>query len=166
MPSTSAFSILTSAARARAVNDDPAYLDLITKTLEHLGPSSAAPQELRIFKLKHANVEDRSFTYRDRQVTQPGVATMLRNLVDGADTRGGLTTTAATSARDTRSSGTPTPNTPGSNGSGVVVQYYVEASNVNVAEQMVLMIQTQRAYELNAKVVSTSDAMLARLTQL
>jgi flagellar basal-body rod protein FlgG len=55
---------------------------------------------------------------------------------------------------------------PGTNGSGVVVQNYVEASNVNVAQELVLMIQTQRAYELNSKVVSTSDQMLARLTQL
>ena len=63
-------------------------------------------------------------------------------------------------------SGSPTPNTPGLNGAGVLNQYYVETSNVNVAEAMVSMIQTQRAYELNSKVVSTSDAMLARLTQL
>ena len=47
-----------------------------------------------------------------------------------------------------------------------MVQNYVEASNVNVAQELVLMIQTQRAYEANAKVVSTSDQMLARLTQL
>ena len=45
-------------------------------------------------------------------------------------------------------------------------QRYVETSNVNVAEELVSMIQTQRAYELNSKVVSTSDQMLARLTQL
>ncbi len=67
---------------------------------------------------------------------------------------------------ETASSGTPTPTTPGTNGSGVLVQNYVEASNVNVAEELVSMIQTQRAYELNSKVVSTSDQMLARLTQL
>jgi flagellar basal-body rod protein FlgG len=42
----------------------------------------------------------------------------------------------------------------------------VEASNVNVAQELVLMIQTQRAYELNSKVVAVSDQMLARLTQL
>jgi type III secretion protein C len=67
----------------------PAYLDLIAKTLDQLGPSSAAPQELRIFALKYANVEDRSYAYRDRQITQPGVATMLRNLIEGGgDTRG------------------------------------------------------------------------------
>ncbi|MEF8706809.1 MAG: flagellar basal body rod C-terminal domain-containing protein, partial [Candidatus Accumulibacter sp. UW27] len=48
----------------------------------------------------------------------------------------------------------------------LVLQNYVEASNVNVAQELVMMIQTQRAYELNSKVVSTSDQMLARLTQL
>ncbi|MEY2633368.1 MAG: hypothetical protein RIR00_2022 [Pseudomonadota bacterium] len=67
---------------------------------------------------------------------------------------------------ETASSGTPTPNTPGLNGAGILSQGYVETSNVNVAEELVSMIQTQRAYELNSKVVSTSDAMLGRLTQL
>ena len=67
---------------------------------------------------------------------------------------------------ETASSGTPTPNIPGNNGAGVLNQGYVETSNVNVAEELVTMIQTQRAYELNSKVVSTSDAMLGRLTQL
>jgi flagellar basal-body rod protein FlgG len=67
---------------------------------------------------------------------------------------------------ETAASGTPTPNTPGTNGAGTVNQLYVETSNVNVAEELVTMIQTQRAYELNSKVVSTSDAMLGRLTQL
>jgi flagellar basal-body rod protein FlgG len=42
----------------------------------------------------------------------------------------------------------------------------VETSNVNVAEELVQMIQTQRAYELNSKVISTSDQMLGRLAQL
>jgi flagellar basal-body rod protein FlgG len=67
---------------------------------------------------------------------------------------------------ETAASGTATPNAPGSNGAGIVNQGYVETSNVNVAEELVTMIQTQRAYELNSKVVSTSDAMLGRLTQL
>ena len=67
---------------------------------------------------------------------------------------------------ETAASGTPTPNTPGTNGVGTVNQGYVETSNVNVAEELVSMIQTQRAYELNSKVVSTSDAMLGRLAQL
>lgn len=67
---------------------------------------------------------------------------------------------------ETASSGTASPNTPGTNGAGTVNQAYVETSNVNVAEELVTMIQTQRAYELNSKVVSTSDQMLGRLTQM
>ena len=55
---------------------------------------------------------------------------------------------------------------PGMNGAGRLMQNYVETSNVNVVEEMVSMIQTQRAYEINSKAVQTSDEMLARLAQL
>lgn len=102
-------------------------------------------------------------------VTQPGVAAptqigsiQLATFVNS----GGLQSMGQNLFMETASSGTPTPNAPGSNGAGVLNQGYVETSNVNVAEELVTMIQTQRAYELNSKVVSTSDAMLGRLTQL
>lgn len=67
---------------------------------------------------------------------------------------------------ETASSGVPTPSEPGFDGAGVINQGYVETSNVNVAEELVNMIVTQRAYEINSRVVSTSDQMLARLAQL
>ncbi|CAD5379344.1 flagellar component of cell-distal portion of basal-body rod [Pseudomonas sp. OF001] len=67
---------------------------------------------------------------------------------------------------ETDSSGAPNENVPGLNGTGVLYQGYVETSNVNVVEEMVSMIQTQRAYEINSKAVETSDEMLARLAQL
>jgi flagellar basal-body rod protein FlgG len=67
---------------------------------------------------------------------------------------------------ETASSGTPAANTPGSNGAGLLNQGYIETSNVNVVEELVNMIQTQRAYEINSKAISTSDQMLQRLTQL
>lgn len=67
---------------------------------------------------------------------------------------------------ETAASGNPNTNTPGSNGAGLLTQGYVETSNVNVVEEMVNMIQTQRAYEINSKAISTSDQMLQRLTQL
>jgi flagellar basal-body rod protein FlgG len=79
---------------------------------------------------------------------------------------GGLQSVGENLYVETASSGTPTPNTPGTNGTGLLNQGYVETSNVNVAEELVSMIQTQRAYELNSKAISTSDAMLGRLTQL
>jgi len=67
---------------------------------------------------------------------------------------------------ETAASGTPNANTPGTNGLGVLNQGYVETSNVNVVEELVNMIATQRAYELNSKAIQTSDQMLARLSQL
>ncbi|MGI9027127.1 MAG: flagellar basal body rod C-terminal domain-containing protein, partial [Burkholderiaceae bacterium] len=62
--------------------------------------------------------------------------------------------------------GTAATNTPGTNGTGLINQCYVETSNVNVAEELVNMIQAQRAYELNSKAITTSDQMLQKLTQL
>ncbi len=67
---------------------------------------------------------------------------------------------------ETASSRAPTENAPGINGAGLLYQGYVETSNVNVAEELVNMIQTQRAYEINSKAISTSDQMLQKLTQL
>jgi flagellar basal-body rod protein FlgG len=67
---------------------------------------------------------------------------------------------------DTAASGNPSPGTPGQNGIGTVKQGYVELSNVNLVEEMVSMISTQRAYEINSKAVSTSDQMLQKLSQL
>ncbi|ASU38278.1 flagellar basal-body rod protein FlgG [Herbaspirillum sp. meg3] len=67
---------------------------------------------------------------------------------------------------ETAASGTPAPNTPGTNGAGALWQGYVETSNVNVVEEMVNMIQTQRAYEINSKAITTSDQMLAKLSQM
>lgn len=67
---------------------------------------------------------------------------------------------------ETASSGNPGTNAPGTNGAGLLVQSFVETSNVNVAEELVSMIQTQRAYEINSKAITTSDQMLQRLSQL
>lgn len=67
---------------------------------------------------------------------------------------------------ETDSSGGPNQTAPGQNGAGLLNQGYVEASNVNVVEELVNMIQAQRAYEINSKAVQTSDQMLARLAQL
>lgn len=102
-------------------------------------------------------------------VTQPGstATTQVGTLQVATFVNvGGLQSIGENLFLETASSGTPTPNTPGQNGSGSLLQRYVETSNVNVAEELVSMIQTQRAYELNSKAISTSDQMLARLTQL
>ncbi|WP_426144954.1 flagellar basal-body rod protein FlgG [Polaromonas sp. DSR2-3-2] len=67
---------------------------------------------------------------------------------------------------ETDASGGANQTAPGQNGAGTLAQGYVESSNVNVVEELVNMIQTQRAYEINSKAVKTSDEMLARLSQL
>lgn len=67
---------------------------------------------------------------------------------------------------ETDASGTPNQTAPGQNGAGTLSQGYVESSNVNVVEELVNMIQTQRAYEINSKVITTSDQMLTKLAQL
>ena len=67
---------------------------------------------------------------------------------------------------ETSASGAPNGGAPGSNGLGSLQQGYVETSNVNVVEELVAMIATQRAYELNSKAIQTSDQMLQKLGQL
>jgi flagellar basal-body rod protein FlgG len=102
-------------------------------------------------------------------ITQPGQAAatqvgaiQLANFINAA----GLQGMGENLYAETAASGTPTANAPGTNGLGVLQQGYVETSNVNVVEELVNMIQTQRAYEINSKAVQTSDQMLQRLSQI
>ena len=67
--------------------------------------------------------------------------------------------------RETVASGSATNSTPGINGVGGVLQGTLENSNVNVVEELVNMIATQRAYEMNSKVISTADQMMQFVTQ-
>ncbi|TDB01924.1 flagellar basal-body rod protein FlgG [Halomonas marinisediminis] len=102
-------------------------------------------------------------------VTQPGVAQALEvgqiTLAKFVNPTG-LESIGGNLYRETGSSGPMNEAIPGFNGSGRLFQGYVETSNVNVVEEMVSMIQTQRAYEINSRAVQTSDEMLSRLTQL
>jgi len=79
---------------------------------------------------------------------------------------GGLQSIGENLYLETASSGVANLQPPGTNGVGVFNQNYVETSNVNVAEELVSMIITQRAYEINSRAIQTSDQMLGRLTQL
>ncbi|MEO8777553.1 MAG: flagellar basal-body rod protein FlgG, partial [Rhodanobacter sp.] len=65
---------------------------------------------------------------------------------------------------ETASSGSPQTGQPGLNGMGTLLQGSLESSNVNVVEEMVNMIETQRTYEMNSKAVSSTDQMLQDLT--
>ncbi len=65
--------------------------------------------------------------------------------------------------KETPASGAPQVGNPGADGMGILMQGALEASNVNVVEEMVSMIETQRAYEINSKAISTVDGMLQYL---
>ena len=67
---------------------------------------------------------------------------------------------------ETAASGAPQTAAPDSSGHGALLQGYIEGSNVNVVQELVNMIATQRAYELNSKAIQTSDQMLQKLGQL
>jgi flagellar basal-body rod protein FlgG len=102
-------------------------------------------------------------------VTQQGTATpvqvgtiQLANFINPA----GLQALGQNVYAETAASGTATSGTPGTNGLGTINQGFVETSNVNVVEEMVAMIQTQRAYEINSKAIQSSDQMLQKLSQL
>ena len=63
-------------------------------------------------------------------------------------------------------SGQASTGAPGANGLGTLSQGFLETSNVNVVQELITMIQTQRAYEMNSKAIQTSDQMLQKLGQL
>ncbi|TAL86740.1 MAG: flagellar basal-body rod protein FlgG [Rhodanobacter sp.] len=65
---------------------------------------------------------------------------------------------------ETASSGSPQSGQPGLSGMGTLLQGSLESSNVNVVEQMVNMIETQRTYEMNSKAISSTSQMLQNLT--
>ena len=97
---------------------------------------------------------------------QAGGQTQIGNLqlVDFVNPTG-LEAVGGNLYRETVASGAPLQSTPGLNGTGEVVQGVLESSNVSVVEEMVNMVATQRAYEMNARVVSTADQMLQCLVQ-
>ena len=67
---------------------------------------------------------------------------------------------------ETPGSGTVEQGNPGENGYGTLTQGFLESSNVNIVEEMVNMIQAQRAYEINSKSIQTSDEMLQKISEL
>jgi flagellar basal-body rod protein FlgG len=101
-------------------------------------------------------------------VSQPGSTTptnvgtiTLADFVNPA----GLQAIGANLFTETAASGTPTTGTPGLTGLGTLQGGALETSNVNVVTELVNMIETQRAYEMNSKAISTMDQMLQYASQ-
>lgn len=79
---------------------------------------------------------------------------------------GGLESMGDNLLRETAASGVALQARPGEQGSGTLTQGFLESANVKAVEEMIDMITTQRAYEMNSKVIQTADQMLQRLTSL
>ncbi|MEI8327362.1 MAG: flagellar basal-body rod protein FlgG [Betaproteobacteria bacterium] len=96
-------------------------------------------------------------------VTPQSVGTIaLANFINPA----GLQPMGQNLYTETAASGQPASGTAGTNGLGTMMQGFIETSNVNVVQELVTMIQTQRAYEMNSKAIQTSDQMLQKLGQI
>lgn len=71
------------------ISGPPAYVALVERTMASL-PLTAGGQQVAVFRLKHASVDDRTILYRDRQITTPGLAQVLRNLISGSGGTAGV----------------------------------------------------------------------------
>ena len=80
------------------VSGPPAYVELIERTVKSL-PAAAGGQQVAVFRLKHASVDDRVISFRDKEIVTPGLATILRNLILGSSggTRSGVNNEALAS---------------------------------------------------------------------
>jgi flagellar basal-body rod protein FlgG len=78
----------------------------------------------------------------------------------------GLDATGGNLLMQTAASGAPVTGNPGVTGFGSVEQGFIETSNVNVVTEITDLITAQRAYEMNSKVITTSDEMMSTLTNL
>lgn len=78
----------------------------------------------------------------------------------------GLESIGSNLYKETQASGSPEAGNPGENGFAEMQQGYLEMSNVDIVQEMVNMIVTQRAYEINSKAIQSADEMLARINQL
>lgn len=96
-------------------------------------------------------------------VTQPGnPAPAEVGIIQIADfiNPAGLQSIGGNLLMETGASGAPVVGSPDTNNLGSLIQGSIESSNVNVVEELVNMIETQRAYEMNSKAISTADQML------
>ena len=126
-----------------------------------LSPQITIPGEARYVSIdKDGRVE---YSLSDEQ-SAPIVAGQI-NLVTFVNPQG-LLSIGRNLYLATGASGEPQEGQPGLEGRGTIRQAYIEQSNVNMAQEIIEMIQAQRAYEINTKAIKTADEMLARLVQL
>lgn len=157
------FQVLTPDGTVAYTRDGSFHLNsdgqIVTSNGNALEPAIVVPAETQTFTVGNDGTVS---------VTVAGNATpQIIGNVQTADfiNPAGLQATGNNLFLETAASGAPQVGTPGLNGLGTVLQNTLENSNVSVVEEMVNMITTQRAYEMNSKVISTADQMLSFVTQ-
>ncbi len=133
--------------------------ELVTANGEPLQPSIVIPQEAESISIGEDGVVTVQ-PYGNAQETTVGQIQLAR-FVNYA----GLEPAGRNLYRETAASGQALVVNPTEDGAGALAQGALEAANVNVVEEMVNMIETQRAYEINSKAISSVDSMLRFLNQ-
>ncbi|MEW6594403.1 MAG: flagellar basal-body rod protein FlgG [Thermodesulfobacteriota bacterium] len=126
---------------------------IVTQNGDRLQPEFAIPPEAVSVSI------DSSGLLQAKDAAQQVVATTQITLYDFVNP-GGLRAEGANLFKETEASGDAREANPGTEGLGLIMQRFVEVSNVDVTEELVNLIITQRAFEVNSKTVQTADQLL------
>jgi flagellar basal-body rod protein FlgG len=140
-----------------AVNADG---ELVTADGYAIEPSITVPQDATAIQITRDGIVEVTMSGQSdpQQIGQLEIATFLNPP--------GLEAIGDNLYLETPASGSPNTATPGSPGFGTLMQGYLELSNVNAVEEISSLIVAQRAYEMNARVITAADEMLQATTQL
>lgn len=118
------------------------------------------PQDARSITV---NNNGEVFAYFDGQTAGQQIGTLTLSIFVNEK---GLEALGGNMFRETQASGAPIPGEPGLDGRGAIRQGFLEESSVDVVQQIADLIEAQRGYELNSKVISAADQMLGSTTQI
>lgn len=133
---------------------------IVTADGYELSPAITVPQDARDISI-NSQGQVEAFIDGQTNPTVIGTIEIVRFFNEA-----GLEALGKSLFRETAASGAPTAGTPGSVGFGTLLQGYLETSNVDPVGEITQLISAQRAYEMNAKVITSSDEMLSVTSNL
>ncbi|MCA0204661.1 MAG: flagellar basal-body rod protein FlgG [Proteobacteria bacterium] len=133
---------------------------IVTSDGYEVAPGITIPADARQISI---NAEGEVYAYFADQVQPQRLGQLV---LAGFTNERGLEALGSNLFVETEASGPPVQSVPGSDGLGTVRQGYLEESSVDPVRELTEMIKAQRGYELNAKVITAADQMLAATTQV